>query len=646
MEIKLLRLGLKNFKGIKEFDFEPNGQSATIYGRNGAGKSTVADSLNWLLFDKNQAGDKAFSVKTLDEAGLELHNLEHEVEAVLEIEMSKDLFTGVMLRKLLVEKWTKKRGSQSLEFTGHETTYYIDDVPKKKQEFDAYVSGLVREDLFRMLTGITHFNAMKWQDRRRLLLEVAGDVTDASVIDAHGDKFTELPGIMCGRTFDDTMKMFKAQRPKINDELDKIPSRIDEAQRSKPGDAACLPPQGIPAYDELTAKLRNLQNGRAAMQAGDTSHIQAEINTKQSEISRLATEHRGKVMDAEDRRRKLTQEVALITPKVTELEFSIKAKESENVRLGEAVTAGRIDYQALAARKKEGRTCCPTCEQELPADNSRAAELRHKIEGNLDKAIADNIATGKANKAKIEENLRVMAGAQEEIQRLEHVRDSKQAEADSVTIPEGPDMAKLNAELEEIKAKLNSQSTPDTAKIDEEIEIVRSQIKQHDDAAANNKVAANIEVRVKELKADQKRLGQEIDELDRKLMLCEDFIRAKVKMLEGSVSAKFAPLSFKLFDEQINGGLAETCETLVPSPAGAMVPWSDANTGARILAGLKIIEVLGIHYGITAPVFVDNAESLTSRYPEIDSQIISLVAVDEGDYDGLRVVVREISTTF
>jgi len=112
--MRLVELRLRNFKGVKNFTFRPDGKNATISGRNGTGKTTVADACSWLLFDKDSLGNKQFSLKTLDGTGGELHNLEHEVTGIFQL----DNGARIELQKTTTEKWTKKRGSASPEFTG------------------------------------------------------------------------------------------------------------------------------------------------------------------------------------------------------------------------------------------------------------------------------------------------------------------------------------------------------------------------------------------------------------------------------------------------------------------------------------------------------------------------------------------------
>ena len=65
------------------------------------------------------------------------------------------------------------------------------------------------------------------------------------------------------------------------------------------------------------------------------------------------------------------------------------------------------------------------------------------------------------------------------------------------------------------------------------------------------------------------------------------------------------------------------------------VPYVGLNNGAKINVGIDIINTLSTHYGVTVPLFVDNAESVT-RLTASGAQVIRLV-VSECDKE-LRVV--------
>jgi AAA15 family ATPase/GTPase len=194
-EIRLLSLSLKNFKGIRQFTLQANGQDVKVYGDNATGKTTLFDAFVWLLFDKDSQNKKDFAIKTLDKDGQVLHGLEHEVEGVFLIDGKQ-----LSLRKVFSEKWTKKRGSAEKQFSGHTTEYYIDGVPLKKKEYDQLISDLIDEDVFKLLTNPSYFNEqLHWQDRRKILLQVCGDITDEEVIASNAELAPSLPFCKVGQ---------------------------------------------------------------------------------------------------------------------------------------------------------------------------------------------------------------------------------------------------------------------------------------------------------------------------------------------------------------------------------------------------------------------------------------------------------------
>lgn len=104
----------------------------------------------------------------------------------------------------------------------------------------------------------------------------------------------------------------------------------------------------------------------------------------------------------------------------------------------------------------------------------------------------------------------------------------------------------------------------------------------------------------------------------------DNFIKLKIDTIEGKINSKFSYVKFKLFETQINGGQVETCEALING-----VPFSDANTASKINAGVDIINTLCEFYKVSAPIFLDNRESVSEIIPT-DSQIINLI-VSAGD---------------
>ena len=117
---------------------------------------------------------------------------------------------------------------------------------------------------------------------------------------------------------------------------------------------------------------------------------------------------------------------------------------------------------------------------------------------------------------------------------------------------------------------------------------------------------------------EEKELSQQINEIEQKENIADQFINTKAEIIEQSINEKFEKVSFRLFKKQINGALDETCDVLVDG-----VPFDNANTAGQVNAGLDVINSLCRHYDTYTPIFIDNRESVNDLI-DTDSQLINL----------------------
>ncbi|PKM70862.1 MAG: hypothetical protein CVU92_11425, partial [Firmicutes bacterium HGW-Firmicutes-17] len=187
----------------------------------------------------------------------------------------------------------------------------------------------------------------------------------------------------------------------------------------------------------------------------------------------------------------------------------------------------------------------------------------------------------------------------------------------------------LQSELGEITKQINEPNNdiaPQITKINGEIDQIKTKVSSLKDKLSDYKLAEKQELRIAELKLQEESLAAEYEKLEANVFLCEQFIKAKVSMLTDSINNRFKNVRFKLFDDQINGGLKECCEVLVPCAEG-LIPFGTANNAGKINAGIEIIDALSSHWGVEMPLIVDNAESVTQLL-ETELQVIKLI-VDE-----------------
>ncbi len=634
--ISLESLHLQNFKGEKDLTLTPQGRPLNIFGDNATGKTTVYDAFLWLLFDKDSTNRKTFNIKTLDKSGEAIHGLEHTVEAVLSVDGRP-----LALKKTLTEKWTKKRGEAAKQFTGHETNYWIDDVPVKAGEYQQRISQLLDENLFRLITNPAFFNTqLSWQERRKLLLEIAGDVTDEAVI-ASSDKLAKLTNILAGKSTDDYKKMLHERIKKLNDEIAKIPIRIDELNSTLAGEEV--------DYSEIEAELGQYKNqlNELERQLVSASSITEEFRNKQKDLNQLYVDLGQKRSELEQATNAgynaLIGEANRIKRELADLRNDVQTLESREKSAREMYDSNekmmadlRAEWAQVNARSYKGidpdTLNCPTCGQSLPADQreEKIAAAKNHFESTKQSQLKDINTQGsnyKNNNAKIkgqlviwEQDIANKKGAAQDLEpKLEEINAKLNEPRDNASMEALPEYQAIQIKIDTLQAELQKPAEDATLDLILKKQEVSREIERLNKILNNKDVREKTIARIDEHMEQERELAQQIAELEGHKFMLEEFIKAKVNLLEGNINSRFKTITFKLFDTQINEGIKECCEALIKG-----VPYADANNAAKINAGLDVINTLTRHYGVSAPVFVDNAEAVNELLP-VSSQVIRLI---------------------
>lgn len=642
MKIFLKSLSLTYFKGIRSFkaDF---GKETNIFGDNATGKTTIMDAFLWLLFGKDSTDRKDFEVKTLDANNKVIPQLEHEVEGVLMVGDRE-----IVLKRVFREKWEKKRGTQTHEFTGNQTLYFWNDVPLQQQEYQAKVNDILEENIFKLITNTLYFNSLKWQDRRKVLMEICGDVTNEEIATLD-PRFRELLDSISGKSFDEFRKQITARKTKLKDALEQIPTRIDEANRSKPEelDFKAIEKQ----ITEKEAELTKIEEG-----------ITDEVKTqKQSNQARMSKQQQ--VFDLKSQVQKLTQGVRESFNKakhereqnIISLRNDMRVQSDELARIlsdknnlekrKENLDTERKDLRAgwTAANSEqlvfdENEFKCPACHREFETSDieSKKAELTtnfNNAKSSKLKRIEERGATItteieeinvkladlaiKANDLNIshkenhgrylqldEENVSLNANAENEIAKL---------------VAESDEIISLNKQITTLEEELSVQVNSDTSEWKNKKTVIASEVDSLKRQLNTKEQIKQVNERIQQLQQEESNLAQQLAELEKTEFTILEFDKAKSNAIEQRLNGRFSLVRFKLFEQQINGGEIPCCETLING-----VPFSDANNAARINAGLDIINTLCAHHQVWAPVIIDNAESVNELIP-VRSQLIRLV---------------------
>lgn len=635
--MKLTKLELLNFKGLTSFTLDLNGD-VVIRGDNATGKTTVFDSVCWLLFGKDSLDRADFEIKTLD-GGEPIHKVNHEVTGTFTL----DEGGTVELKRVYREKYSSPRGGE-VTLTGHTTDYFVDGVPKKEKEYKEMVSSLVDESIFKLITNPLYFNeTYSWQNRRKLLLEMCGDIDDAAVINSRED-LKRLAELLDGRTVDDQRKVIASKKTAINKELDMIPVRIDEAVRNKP-EVMADKNKLISDIKTLSTGIDDVEKQKAIIKNGFSA---TEKQSKIRDINRQLDVRRSDILsDYHKRKQHLRSEyeTALSKLKATEAERDRCMDRSNELNKEIEREAKRIETLTSEFdtfnSQQFSKESCPTCGQQLPADKQEKleAEFNANKSKKLEewKGLIDSAAKLKENYEEQQKTMISKAdGLIDDITLQSKERDIKHEEYEACSEPnveDDPTYADLKAQLFLLEIEEEpGADTEELTRLDNELSSLKSKKANLETELNKFKLIDDIENRVIELENQQQKLVTEKNELDEASYLMDEFVKVKVNMLEKSINARFKLARFKMFNVMLNGNVEECCETTYKG-----VPYRSMNNAARINVGLDIINALTSYFKVNAPVFIDNAEAVTDFIP-VNSQTIKLI-VDESEP---QLVVKEV----
>ena len=560
--IQIDRLRLDNFKCHRNLELDFAGQDVSIYGDNAAGKTSVYDAFTWLLFGKDSAGngEKNIDVKPLSAAGAVAdRNAITSVEAAL-------LVAGepVTLKRTYREVWSTKRGGSVETFDGNTSEYYIDGVPCKKNTFDSRIREIVPEDTFRLLTSVSYFaQDLHWQKRRAVLFDIAGMLTDWEIM-ATDSRFFTLSQTLGNLTLDEYRRKLAAERKQFAGAKTDIPARISECQKT---------------VEDLTGV--------------DYEGIRAEIRALEQEAEQVAAQiHSTGGEEAERLRSELAQLEQLLLQNKPQLAVC----ESSAATHERSINDSRARWIAVNQDSFNG-SGCPTCGRELPVDQLRAA--MEAFEAAKRNRLQEIERTAASQKAAMEQITSRADQLRAEIRRTEEraatIRDALSVAGDS------PADKALTARLEDLRREIAGKW----------------------ETVGKRAALDRARQRISELQEEARKAAERLESIDAALCTVDEFTRYKARFVEDSINSQFRVAKFRLFREQVSGGLEERCDVLCGG-----VPYLGLNNAGRVNVGIDIINSLSRHYGIRFPLFIDNAEAVIRLEP-CESQLIRLV-VREG----------------
>ena len=658
-------LSLLNFKGIRNLHVSFGENLTVISGRNAAGKTSIADAIMWVLFDVGYDGNK-LEPKTFDKNHEIIKEIPHEAELTLLVDGDQ-----IVLKRSLSDAWKGDKCTNTYK-------YYVDGDVTTAGDFKKVVESICPDSVFRRISSATNFCSLPWQKQRELLESLADQYTSQDI--TQGDeRFDFVVEELKKKSIADLIHHIKYKRKEVQKQLDAVPVRLAELNKSLPEaqDWDALSAEKT----KLNDKLVELANKMQAIRIGGADKVRYDGILKKIEFAEKrkrnmeqgamnlateqATKHQSDVITANiavKKAQSLVDDLKATMRGYTESEIHAKDKKEEcerkvvdiNNRLDE-LSKSRWSWNA-----EDG--ICPHCGQPLPAEdverikkeskdrfNERKSNASKKIQEEfngiqqeytdakniLEKLDNDRMVTTnqlvKANKTLKEAEFKKLEVDAEKPKTYEQILSEKEEYQQVVK-----EIAYLQAELDEPSAS-SDENTEMLVGLEKEREPIGIRYNEVLELLATKETYDRISELIEKAKQDKESYQNQLDELDEQLDLANEYNKKSCQLLEENVNGHFSYVKWSMFTQDLDGNMKPYCECYHDG-----VPYSRLNGAAKVNAGIDIANTFSRFYQVSAPMVLDECESVNDPIYSGDQQQIRLkVTTDDKlkfEYPSLAVM--------
>lgn len=662
-QIIIDKICLRYFKGVENKEISLGDNINVVKGRNGIGKSTIADAISWVLFGTNQAGATKFGIKTKDKDGKEIEDVAHSVEISLSVQDEQEGMMCYVLTRTLTET-RKDDGSVTNNYT-----YKVNGEVETAGDFKKVVDAICPEEVFRLCSSPYSFTQMDWSEQRKRLNEMFG-VPSVEDVTGGDKKYDVIKELLEKEDIDKVLKHLNYKRKEVQKSLDEVPVRLEALKNVLPKaeDWAAVEKLILEKRKEITETRKNLNT----IDNGGADFIR-----KYQNINTLNLDHKRKRIMEESAQRKLGEiikanaeaktackkAVAEAEQTVEDLQVKIKSLDESiercNARFNEFEAAKadvREKWKLTKARTwewNENYAFCPTCKQALPENQVQKIMEKTKAEF-LECQAADLKELGN-DAAKIKEEIKECEAIAEGLKQEKTTTQTQldKAEAELIEVRKALE-EQTKKEQEKVSVETLLAEKPEYKQVCDRIKKIEAEQEKPADegmSEEDKKLKADLEKKLKDLESEREVLAsrlavreqwekvnaqmvglqedraqwkEQIDSLDEKIKAASDFQKRSCEVLEENVNRRFKLVKWKMFRRQLDGTEKPWCECSVDG-----VPYSDLNTAAKINAGLDITNVLKRYYEVDVPCVIDNAETVLEPLYYGGQQIRLTVTEDE-----------------
>jgi len=634
------KIKLLNFCGIRELEINFGEDLTIISGKNGLGKSTIANALTYVLFGTDLKGN-ALDIKTFDRDHNIIPEIEHSVELSLrciepdDIPGEHDDFT---FKRTLTDSWKGDKCTNTYK-------YFINDEVCTASEFKKCVDSICPEVTFRLCSSATDFVSRPWAEQRKFLQMLVPEIT-ADAITEGDAKYDFVLEALKKQDIETLVHHIKYKRSEIQKQLDEVPIRLQELNKTLPEaeDWEALASSLAEAkkqLDEVDAQVTTIKTGGADLVRNNAIREKLNFQLKRIEqMERGARKQSGEeevkhgsdlitARTAQSKAQAMVDELQAKMDGFTDTELHIKQQLED---LERQKKDGAKLYDEASAEQWEWNdedSFCPHCGQPLQPEKvlkmkrdseDRFNERKAKRLKNL-VALAGNIKSDitkhQALLEQLNEDRTTTTNQLIEAHKALKEAEKHLAEVEAENPPSSSEILAANdnyKQANEEARRLQEELSKPVAE-DEEQQKMLAELKEKSQTL--NEKCSSLQLRylnkeqydkvtslIEECKKNKETYQNQLDELDEKLDIATDYYQHSCSLLEEEVNKHFRFVQWSLFKTNLDGDKKPFCECYHDG-----VPYSRLNGAAKVNAGIDIAYTIAQFYDVSVPMILDECES-------------------------------------
>lgn len=628
--IRIKRLCLSYFKGIRQASFDFGEKITTIKGCNGSGKSTIVDAINWVLFGTDKENNTKFGIKTRSNDGAIIQNVTNSVTLTISVD-GEDISLERSLRGN-----PKDSGS-----TKNEYTYKINGDVQTAGDFSKFVDGICPISVWKMCSTPLLFTSLDWKEQRHMLTSMFGE-PDVNIITKGEKRFDFVVEEIKKNSIEKIINHLNYKRKEVQSQLNEIPTRLEELNKVLPQkddwesvEKSLSDEQS--KHDKLVKNLHFIEAGHGATIEATQRRKKLDFAYKRkTEMETGATIKNNQLfIGCDTKLRSLMRELDKTNEVIFDLtnkryfyDDVLKRYEQQKQKLEAEKIDGAAQWFLISQKKwewDEQSSYCPTCKQLLPVDqieelkkSSQEAFLARLAEDK--KKLIDKASQVKENLALCEKEF---AEAQKEKENISKQIDDAKKNHDELSkqikelkeekIPSVDDILASNPSYKMVVEQIASlEEETEGNENNPLIDKTKSQINEVEKRIAELRVRLNVKMQydnvskqIENIGIQRKSLQEQLDEIDENIANTTAYQRRACEVLEETMNKNFTLVKWSMFKRQVDGTDKPWCECSVDG-----VPFSDLNSAMKINAGIDIINMLKKYYDVDVPCMIDNAETI------------------------------------